>query len=208
MPKRPAPPFSHDGGLDLGKDLLEVARLSGQVDAQSAGIAHQRGGKVGLDEVAAVLEQLLEQRLGVRVVGAEVSGALRRTCSPTREPFQGCKPAHRQRRRRRWGRERSPCSKLHAELLAGRLHDGDAAAHGLVSEVAREGDMNKGVAAKLVRGADDEVAAGNEVVVAHEVGSGADLGQILMRLTGDAEDVGATLLDLDGRPRSCRGRTG
>ena len=56
--------------------------------------------------------------------------------------------------------------------------------------------MNKGVAAELVRGADDEVAAGNKVVVADEVSSGADLGQVFVGLTGDADDVGAALLDL------------
>ena len=184
-----------DGGLDLGKNLLEVARLSGQVDAQSAGIAHQRGGQVGLDEVAAVFKQLLEQGLGVRVVGAEVSGLLAVLAHPLGNLFKDVS-LRTGNADVRGGVGSGLHLEAHAELLAGRLHDGDAAAHGLVSEVAREGDMNKGVAAKLVRGADDEVAAGNEVVVAHEVGSRADLRQILMRLTGDAEDVGATLLDL------------
>ena len=55
--------------------------------------------------------------------------------------------------------------------------------------------MDEGVRAQLVGGADDQIAAGHEVVVAHQVGGGADLGQVLMGLTGDAEDVGTALLD-------------
>ena len=59
--------------------------------------------------------------------------------------------------------------------------------------------MHEGVAAQLVGGADDQIAAGHEVIVAHQVGSGADLEQILMGLAGDAQDVGADLLDLTER---------
>ena len=61
--------------------------------------------------------------------------------------------------------------------------------------MAREGDVNEGVTAQLVSGADDEVAAGDEVVIADEVSSGADLGQVFVRLTCDAEDVRAAFLD-------------
>ena len=84
----------------------------------------------------------------------------------------------------------------HTELFAGGLHDGNTAAHGLIGHVTREGDMDEGVAAKLVGGADDQVAAGNEVVVADQIGSAADFGQVFVGLTGNAEDVGATLFDL------------
>ena len=66
----------HHGVLDLRQDRLKVAGLFGQIQTQSAGIAHQRRGQVSLDEVAAVLEQLLQQGLGVCVVGAEVGGLL------------------------------------------------------------------------------------------------------------------------------------
>ena len=131
----------------------------------------------------------------MRVVGAEVSGLLAVLARPLGNLLEDVSLSTGNADVR-GGVGSGLHLELHAELLAGRLHDGDTTAHGLVSEVAREGDVNEGVAAKLMRGADDEVAAGNEVVVAHEVGSRADLGQILMRLTGDAEDVGAALLDL------------
>ncbi len=85
---------------------------------------------------------------------------------------------------------------LHAELLAGSLHNRDTTAHSLISQVTGEGDVHEGIAAQLVRGADDQIAAGHEVVVGNQVGSGADLGQILVGLAGDAEDVRAALLDL------------
>ena len=55
--------------------------------------------------------------------------------------------------------------------------------------------MHEGVTAQLVSGADDEVAAGDEVVIADEVSSGADLGQVFVRLTCDAEDVRTAFLD-------------
>ena len=56
--------------------------------------------------------------------------------------------------------------------------------------------MHEVGAAQLVGGADDQVAAGDEVVVADQVGSGTDLGQVLVGLAGDAQDVGTALLDL------------
>ena len=59
--------------------------------------------------------------------------------------------------------------------------------------------MYEGVAAQLVSGADDQVAAGNEVVVADQIGRAADLRQILVALTCDAQDVGAALFDLTER---------
>ena len=85
---------------------------------------------------------------------------------------------------------------LHAELLAGGLHDGQTAGHGLISQMTGEGNVHEGVAAQLVSGADDQITTGHEVVVADQVGSGADLGQILVGLTGDADNVGAGFLDL------------
>ena len=184
-----------DRGLNLLEDLVEVAGFLGQVQTQRAGVAHERRGQVSFDEVAAVLEKLLQQRLGMCVVGAEVSSLFAVLLDPLGNLLKDV----------------SLCAgnanvgggvgsglkdELHAELFAGSLHDGNTAAHGLISHVAREGDMNKGVAAELVRGADDEVAAGNKVVVADEVSSGADLGQVFVGLTGDADDVGAALLDL------------
>ena len=84
MPKRSAPPLLADSLFDLREDLCVVACLSGQVDAQSAGVAHGGRGQVSLDEVAAVLEQLLEQRLGVSVIGAEVSSLLAVLLDPLR----------------------------------------------------------------------------------------------------------------------------
>ena len=56
--------------------------------------------------------------------------------------------------------------------------------------------MHEGVTAQLVSGTDDQVATGNEVVVGGQVSSGTDLGQVLMGLTGNTDDVGAALLDL------------
>ena len=184
-----------DRGLNLLEDLVEVAGFLGQVQTQRAGVAHERRGQVSFDEVAAVLEKLLQQRLGMCIVGAEVSSLFAVLLDPLGNLLKDV----------------SLCAgnanvgggvgsglkdELHAELFAGSLHDGNTAAHGLISHVAREGDMNKGVAAELVRGADDQVAAGNEVVVADEVSSGADLGQVFVGLTGDADDVGAAFLDL------------
>ena len=187
-----------DRVLDLGQNLLEVAGLSGQVDAQSAGIAHQRRGQVGLDEVTAVLQQLLEQRLSVSVVGAEVSGLLAVGLGPLGDLLQdvSLRAGHADVR---GGIGSSLHNELHAELLAGGLHDRDTTAHGLISQVTGEGDVHKGVTAQLVSGADDQIAASHEVVVAHQIGSGADLEQILMGLAGDAQDVGADLLDLTER---------
>ena len=45
-------------------------------------------------------------------------------------------------------------------------------------------------------GADDQVATGHEVVVADQISRRADLGQVLVGLAGDAEDVRPALLDL------------
>ena len=171
MPKRPAP------------------------HAQSAGVAHQRRGQVGFDKASAVLEQLLEQRLGVGVVGAEVGGMLAVLLDPLGNMLKDVG----------LGAGNTDVSggvgsglkdELHAELFAGSLHDRHAAAHGLVGHMAREGDVDEGVAAHLVSGADHQVAAGDEVVVDDQVGSGADLGQVFVGLTSDAEDVGAALFDL------------
>ena len=88
---------------------------------------------------------------------------------------------------------------LHVELLAGLLHDGHTAAHGLIGHVPGEGDVHEGVGAQLVSGADDQVAAGDEVVVAHQVCGRTDFRQVLVALAGDAQDVGAALLDLGER---------
>jgi len=49
--------------------------------------------------------------------------------------------------------------KLHAEILAGLLHDRAAASERLVAHVAREGDVYEGLASELLRGIDDEVSA-------------------------------------------------
>lgn len=65
--------------------------------------------------------------------------------------------------------------------------------------MAGEGDVHEVGAAQLVGGADDQIAAGNEVVVADQIRSGADLRQVLMGLAGDAQDVGPALLDLTER---------
>ncbi len=85
---------------------------------------------------------------------------------------------------------------VHAELFAGGLHDSDAAAHGLIAHVTREGDVHEGVAAQLVSGADHQIAAGDKVIIAHQVGRRADLGQVFVGFAGNAEDVRAHFLDL------------
>ena len=186
----------HNGLLHLGQNGVEVAGLSGQVQiAQGIGIAHERRGQVGLDEVAAQLQQALQQGSGMGVVGAEVGGILTVLLDPLGGLLQhvglGAGDAHVG-----GGIGSGLQDELHAELLAGLLHDGHTAAHGLIGHVPGEGDVDKGVAAQLVGGADDQVAAGDEVVVAHQVGGGAHHGQILVGLAGDAQDVGAALLDL------------
>ena len=86
--------------------------------------------------------------------------------------------------------------KCHAEFLAGFLHDRDSAAHGLIGHMTREGNVHEGVAAELVSRADHQVSAGDKVVVDDEIRGGADLGKILVGLTGDADDVRSLLLDL------------
>ena len=83
----------------------------------------------------------------------------------------------------------------HAEILTGLHHDGPAASHGLHGQVAGEGDVDEGVASKLMGGVDHEVAAGDEVVVADQVGGGGDDTRILVGLTCDADDVGPDFLD-------------
>ena len=188
----------NDGGLDLVQDLLEITGFLGQIQTQSTGIAHQGRGQVGLDEVAAALQQALQQRLGVRIVGAEVSSLLAVLLDPCGHLLQnvGLSAGNADIRGGIGSRLQD---ELHAELLAGGLHDGHAAAHGLIGHVAGEGDMYEGIAAQLVRGADDQIAAGHEVVVGDQVGSGADLGQILVSLACDADDVRAGLLDLAER---------
>ena len=187
-----------DRSFDLRKNLFKVALLFGQVDAQRAGVAHQRGRQVGFDEVAAVLKQLLQQRLGVRVIRAEVSSVLAVFLDPLRNLLKDI--SLRTGNTDVSGRVgRGLKDELHAKLLARSFHDGSAAAHGLIGHVAREGDVDEGVAAELMRSADDQVAAGYEVVVADEVGSGADLGEVLMGLAGDADDIGAAVLDLAER---------
>ena len=184
-----------DGSLNLGQDLLKVAGLFGQIQAQSAGIAHQRRGQVSLDEVSAVLQQLLQQGLGVGIVGAEVSSLFAVHLSPLGNLLQnvslGAGDAHVG-----GGIGSGLQNKLHAELVAGGLHNGHTAGHGLIGHVAGEGDVHEGVTAQLVSGTDDQIATGNEVVVGGQVSSGTDLGQVLMGLTGNTDDVGAALLDL------------
>ena len=184
-----------DGSLNLGQDLLKVAGLFGQIQAQSAGIAHQRRGQVSLDEVSAVLQQLLQQGLGVCIVGAEVSSLRAVLLNPLRNLLQDVSLSTGNADVR-GGIGSGFQNELHAELFAGSLHDGNTAGHGLISHVAGEGDVHEGVTTQLVSGTDDQVATGNEVVVGGQVSSGTDLGQVLVGLTGDADDVGAALLDL------------
>ena len=184
-----------DGVLNLGQNLLEVAGLSGQVQTQSAGIAHQRRGQVGLDEVAAALQQALQQGLGMGIVGTEVSRLLAILLNPLGHLLQNISLSAGHANVR-GGIGSGFQHEVHAKLLAGGLHDGHTAGHGLVRHMPGEGDVHEGVAAQLVGSTDDQVAAGHEVVVAHQVGSGADLGQVLVGLAGNAEDVRPGLLDL------------
>ena len=156
-----------DGGLDLGQDLLEIAGFLGQVQTQSAGIAHQGRGQVSLDEVTAVFQQLLQQGLGVRVVGAEVSGLLAVLADPLRHLLQdvSLSAGHANVR---GGVGSGLFHQSHAKLLAGGLHDRQTAAHGLIGQMAGEGNVHEGIAAQLMSGADDQIAAGHEVVVASQ----------------------------------------
>ena len=129
------------------------------------------------------------------VVGAEVSSVLAVLLDPLGHLLQNVSLSAGHANVR-GGVGSSLQHELHVELLTGSLHDGHAAAHGLISHVTGEGNVHEGVAAQLVSSADDQVAAGDEVVVADQVSSGADLGQVLMGLTGNADDVRAGLLDL------------
>ena len=131
----------------------------------------------------------------MRIVGAEVSGVLAILLNPFRNLLQNVSLSARHANVR-GGVGSGLFHQLHAELLAGGLHDGQTAGHGLISQMTGEGNVHEGVAAQLVSGADDQITTGHEVVVADQVGSGADLGQILVGLTGDADNVGAGFLDL------------
>ncbi|MPM20298.1 hypothetical protein SDC9_66727 [bioreactor metagenome] len=84
---------------------------------------------------------------------------------------------------------------LHSELLAGGTHDGDAAAHGLIAEVSGERDVHERVTAELVSSADDQIAAGHEVIVDSKVCRGLDYTRVLVSFTSDGDDVGSLLLD-------------
>ena len=52
--------------------------------------------------------------------------------------------------------------------------------------------------------ADDQIAAGHEVIIADQIRSGADFRKVFMRFTCDAEDVRSLLLDLTERFRRAR----
>jgi hypothetical protein len=55
--------------------------------------------------------------------------------------------------------------------------------------VAREGDVNKGVAAQLMGGTNDQIAAGNKVIVADQIGRAADFGKIFVSFACNTQDV-------------------
>ena len=59
-----------------------------------------------------------------------------------------------------------------------------------------EGDVHEGVAAQLLGGLDDQVAAGHEVVHQNHVGSLRNQGRIFLGFAREADDVVAALLDL------------
>ena len=56
--------------------------------------------------------------------------------------------------------------------------------------------MYKRITAQFMSGTDDQVATGNEVVVADQVSCAANLRKILMSLAGNTENVRAGLFDL------------
>ncbi len=141
-----------------------------------------------------MLEEHLQQRLCVSVVCAEVSGVRAVLLDPLRNMLKNVSL--------RAGNADIGCRvgsglhlELHAELFACLFHDRDAAAHGLIGHVTREGDVYECIAAQLVCCADHQIAASHEVVVDDEVCCGTDLGKILVGLTCDADDVRSLLLD-------------
>ena len=87
MPKRPPPALLDYRGLDLLEDGGEVAHLGREVDPERPRIAHEGRGEVGLDEDAAIGEQLAEEGLGLAVVGAEEGGVLAVLLDPLGGPF-------------------------------------------------------------------------------------------------------------------------
>lgn len=194
MPMRPRA-LGDDGVFNALQNGGEVAGHIGKVDAQSAGIAHERGGQVGFDEVAAlVFGEALEQRFGVGVVGAEEGGLRAELVEPLGNLFQnvllgaghtdvggGVGSAHE--------------VEVDAEFLTGRFHDVAAAGKEFVAHVAGEGNMHEVGDAELLGGGDDEVAAGDVVGVDGEVGGAFNDIGVFMGFTHEEHDVGALFTD-------------
>ena len=61
--------------------------------------------------------------------------------------------------------------------------------------------MHKGIASQVVRALNDQISAGNKIVVDHKVRNGSDIFKIFKGFPGDAQNVRALFLDLPERFR-------
>ena len=195
-------PRAHASGATLGdngvfhslQDRGEIARHVGKLDAQSAGIAHQRRRKIGFDEEALALGDPLQQRLGFGVVGAEESGVGAILVKPLRNVLEDelLRAGHADVA---GGIGSALEVILHPQIVAGGFHDLGATRHKLIAHVTGEGDMDEIGAAQLVGGEDDQIAAGDAVGVNDKIpGRGDDAG-ILVVLAGKQQDVGPGFAD-------------
>ncbi|MPL59738.1 hypothetical protein SDC9_05293 [bioreactor metagenome] len=182
------------GRFNTLEDGGEVARFLGEVESESPGITHQGAGEVGFDEKSAIGEELLEQGLGVGVVGAEESGFLAVLLDPLGDLLEDelLSAGHADVGGRvRGGFE----GELDAQVVAGFFHDGPAASERLVAHVPGEGNVDEGLGAQLLGCPDDGVAAGNEVGGKSQIGGALDYQGVLMGLAGEEKDVLVLLAD-------------
>ena len=141
-----------------------------------------------------MLSELLEKRLGVRVVGAEEGGVFAVLRNPGRGLFEDELLRARYAYVARWVGSGLK-HELDSEVFAGRFHYRAAASERLVAHVAREGDVDEGLAPELLRGVDNEVTARYEVGVYRHVGDGGDDVRIFVGFTCEAKDVVSLLLN-------------
>ena len=187
-PHAPAASGGDHRVLELLQDRRPVALLVGEVDPEGARIPHQRRGKVCFDEVAAQFRDALQQGLRVGVVRAEERRVLSILLDPGRHLLKD--ELLRARHAHVAGGVRSRFKhELDPQVPARLLHDGAAPAQRFVAHVTREGDVDEGVHAQLLRRVGDQVAAADEVALGHQVrGHGRDAG-VLVSLADQEDDV-------------------
>ena len=131
-----------DGLFDLLEDGGEVALHIGQFNAQGAGIAHERSGKVRFDEEAAALGDSLQQGFGMGVIRAEEGGLVAIFLKPGRDLFEDklLRPGDTDIACRVGSRLEV---EFYSQVLAGLFHDVAATGEQFVAHVAREGTVDE-----------------------------------------------------------------